>query len=897
METDSAPSGPPISAPPHSTSFTQTDQSPVTHKNHLKMESSSGSPPVGLSTTPTVTGSRSRPSKGIMISERLKKIRENRSTKKDTTKQTSASDLTASPSSPLSLPTSPTPPTLSASSSPGYSDFTPSVSTSSSSHDKPTSNVQGVAKPSSNSITIDEPTEMSSDTQQSLVEAPVETDTTSAIESMEQQDADKTKLLNTEEIQSTLNSDSAVEGAKPSQELQKDDAGPNLYEHTLSQIGKASSINDIPMEDNVDDDDDELPPVPPPPIPDLPPPPDDLPADSDSEEMLDTPSQGQAVVDEVVKVTSVTTKSSFRTIRKKEEWTRKSEQLDSVMLDPLPLLISTKASDSRLPDPLPEESESPYKTSQLSEEEMESLTNKDILNSSSESLPSLPETPPPDLPDAPPPDLPSSFPPDGIEFESDVQEERVVSETLLITSLGDVDEESMATSSLPTSNTGDPATESITELAAFESTSQPVPSPEPTPLPSVTEQPPTTYSDEVQFRKPKRATNETNSQDVIQRRRSAFDALVAVEPTAEEKKEPKLSAEQRRSLALEASRRSDADTSTLLEQWNAALPSVEQDAEKDDDISNLNTPKGLEGTEEIKESDEDEKSRKTVEVTVNTSSSATEEIKSKEVQQLLSTEGLSLARPRSTDDLQPNLKHTNDNESRWSLPPGSDVFQSVKVISEGVPPSSPDLKFTRVTSQRWKKSHLTEDGSPSLSASTGQLFNKGRDINQNGGEDNSKSAKIISWHTFHSSSESLPPFAGLKKSSRGQPQPLSISPLAATVSIASTSGKVEPSLQDDSTASAEIQGSPQQISYAQKLQVQSKATERKRRSLVLSEDDQIPFTVETFQEDNQATKVQLRRNVKNLQLASIEAERSLDSPRPASLVLDRDILKVLLVVL
>ena len=136
-----------------------------------------------------------------------------------------------------------------------------------------------------------------------------------------------------------------------------------------------------------------------------------------------------------------------------------------------------------------------------------------------------------------------------------------------------------------------------------------------------------------------------------------------------------------------------------------------------------------------------------------------------------------------------------------------------------------------------------------------------------------------------------------------------MSPLAASVSIASTSSKEESvsQLNKEERASTEAhqespqhiskstevnQESPQQISYAQKLRVESRASARKRRSLVLSEDDQTPTPVENASEDSLLVKVPLRKKVQNLQLASVMAERALDSPRPASLVLDRDILKV-----
>ena len=725
--------------------------------------------------------------------------------------------------------------------------------------------------------------------------------TTDATE-ISEQDKPQEHVLQTEVSQSSLNSETTAEGIKPSKGMQQEDTHPLSHESTPPQFKKESLVVDIPIRE---DDDDEVPTAPPPPIPDLPPPPDDLPLEMDSEEPVDPPAQsGPPVVDEPAKPAAVTTKSSFRTIKKKEEWTRKSAELDSLMMDPLPLLISTKPSSNRHPDPLPEVSESPLLTRNeyplQTEGEVELPTSNDILHDSAESLPSLPETPPPELPDGPPPDLPSSFSLDGLEFEGDAFEEKVISEALLIPPEENFVEESAATaSSLPTlEDTSAPATEIVPETPESKPESQPKSSPESTPPPEK-EHPPTTYSDKVQLRRPRRAANGTNPQDVNLQRRSAFDALVAVEPTSEEKREPKLSAELRRSLALEASRRSDADTSPFLERWNISVPSSKPDTKEEKDES---IPRDIEEPKEPVEAMESPESKK---VTADVNSPSTEG--TKQDKGLLSIKGLNPIRPKSIagiDDLQPTLKHASEDESRWSLPPDSEIFQSVNVIPDPAP------KLTDETKAKWKKSHLlTADSNPSLSASTGQLFSKGRDTIQDG--DGSKTGKSSSWRALHSSSESLPHFVGLRRKSPSgkQTQPLAVSPLTASISVASTSSKEDSTsqLNKEESASTQVnqespqqisestelhQESPQQISYAQKLRIESRASVRKRRSLVLSEDDQTPTPVESTQEDSLLEKVPLRKKVKNLQLASVMAERALDSPRPASLVLDRDILKV-----
>ena len=867
------------------------------------------------SNSPTVTGSPR--SKGIVMgsfSERLKRIRENRSTDKSqllkgspspktnspllrgspsprttspltgniaerlsSTKQTSGSDLLVSPLT--SFPTSPALSTQSTSSSLSYGGSTPPISTTT----LPTNNLEtfsAEALTSKNIGNVQMDTLTDPHTQPVAVVSSSSEITTDASESFEQDklQKDARDLLHTEVSESSLNSEATTEGTEPSNAMQQD-TDPLSYERSPPQLEKKSNV---PIEEN---DDDELPTAPPPPIPDLPPPPDDLPLEMDPEEPVESSTQSSpAVASEVAKPATVTTKSSFRTIKKKEEWTRKSAELDSLMMDPLPLLISTKTSNNRLPDSLPELNESPSQTRneypQQIDGETEKMTNDNVLHGSSESLPSLPETPPPELPDAPPPDLPSSFSLDGIEFESDALEEKVISETLLLPSEDGVKEESEATTlSLPTLNTSAPTTDIASELLESKPESQPISSPESTP-PLGNEQSPAIHSDKVQLRKPKRPANGTSLQDVNLQRRSAFDALVAVEPTAEDKKEPKLSADQRRSLALESSRRSDADTSPLLEHWKISIPSAQADAKKEKDEEDLDQ------TKEPVEAVERPGSEK---VTTDVNSPPTEG--TKPGKDLLSIRELNPVRPRSIagfDDLQPSLKHKSDDESRWSLPPGSEIFQSINVIPDLAP------KLTGETKAKWNKPHLlTADGNPSLSASTGQLFSKGRDTSQDG--NSNKAGKSSSWRTLHSSSESLPHFVGLpKKSPNRQTQPFAISPLAANVSVASNSSKEELVSQTTKEESAEVhQESLQEISYAQKLQVQSRASARKRRSLVMSEDDQTPTSVENTLEDSLLAKVPLRRKVQNLQLASVMAERdALDSPRPASLVLDRDILRV-----
>ena len=880
--------------------------------------------PSSLSTSPSVTGSPR--SKGIVMgsfSERLKRIRENRSSRKgspslktststtvasdkqNTARQTSLSDLMTTPSSlTTSLTTSPALSIRSTSSSVSYGgDSTSSVSAfrqrTSSGVEAYTEPLRGTSTTSNNS----DAHKRVSDTE--LVSTPrvassISLDA-SSLESEEEQKSQRytTRRLHaeTDVSQPSMNSENAESaGTDANGKETWNDVCPSLDDGTPPQIREKSPATDFPP---MDDDDDDMPTAPPPPIPDLPPPSDDLPVGSDhsdeSEDILED--NGQSTADEVPKEVKMTTKSSFRTIRRKEEWKRKSEELDSGMFDPLPLLVSNKTSKSHLPDSVPEEDESPKEmkknTTQLVDKEQE----KDILHGSSESLPSLPESPPPQLPDGPPPDLPSSFPPDKIEFESDALEEIIISETLLTPPLGDIERENeeTKTTSLPSLDTTAPVIEDVKEPSAPKSLPASVSSPESTP-PLGNGTPKEKHGDRVELRKPKRATNGASPLY----RRSAFDALVAVEPTTEEKKEPKLSAEQRRSLALEASRRSDADTSTFLEQWNHdTLPPDSHETKSDDENSDLSTSKELNINDEP---EKQERSNEVKEVIVDVISRGSKENTNGQKVKLLSTEALTVGRPRSItgiDNLKPNLRHIKEDESRWSLPPDSEVFQKIDrelASKNGSSSLGRDQKFTNISKDKWKNTDLLMTGeNPSLSASTGHLFSgRGKQQHQ---DKNDKAGVSTSWRSLHSSSESLPPFVGLKRSPQKQPRrPHSVSPLAAAaVSVASTGSKEEPISQTNMDERTDVSDSPQQISYAQKLRVQSKASERKRRSLILSEDDHVSTPTEYLEDDLEMKGVPLRnkRNLKNLQLASIQADSAgLDSPRPASLVLDRDILRV-----
>ncbi len=178
-------------------------------------------------------------------------------------------------------------------------------------------------------------------------------------------------------------------GSEITTSLHSGDPFPSFKDDTRENI-TVEAVN--PSDD---DDDDEFPSIPPPPVPALPPP--------DIMDLTPPPSD-PAPLDNATKIEK---KPSFKTalakrhssIVQKEVWKQKSDVLEGAMSAPLPLFIQSK----------------PKGTLQESN-----------FNDSSESLSSLPDSPPPTLPDSPPPLLPDSPPPllpdDSNEMADDVME-------------------------------------------------------------------------------------------------------------------------------------------------------------------------------------------------------------------------------------------------------------------------------------------------------------------------------------------------------------------------------------------------------------------------------------------------------------------------------------------
>ena len=287
------------------------------------------------------------------------------------------------------------------------------------------------------------------------------------------------------------------------------------------------------------------------------------------------------------------------------------------------------------------------------------------ITASSESLPGLPECPPPDLPSSPPPDL------------ADVVE--AISETSLIL------------------DTAVPPGE-----ASDDDTGKATVSP-----PMVTHRKKTfpTRREMVQVY-PEAQSNVW--------RRSAFDALVTIEPSAEEKQEPSLSLKESRKLALEAARKPNADVRPILQRWSAHMSNstelspthqeftpepVQEPSDDEKAVEGLPPPPPPPSTPPPSDSelqvDTDEEPR-------DVSSSPDPSLQ--EIKRIPSSSGIGIA----------------SKERRIPSSDPRDIFHTVKVISEGETIHSPDFKVTPVAKKRWRQSQPVFDDLQS-SASTGDI--------------------------------------------------------------------------------------------------------------------------------------------------------------------------------
>ena len=429
-----------------------------------------------------------------------------------------------------------------------------------------------------------------------------------------------------------------------------------------------------PPSGNDDDDDDELPPIPPPPIPDMPPP-----------DMMDlTPPMEHNK--------RVKKKPSFKTvlrerhssIAQKEVWKKKSDVLEGAMSGPLPLFIQSKANENG-----------------------EMAQQGSAFKDSSESLSSVPDSPPPTLPDSPPPLLPDSPPPmlpDGshedvfLEFSQTEKTGRSKEKDDLGPSpglstpshLSDVLEQDASSNlesvksrplslpdSPPPTHPKPPPHASLPDSAPPtlpESLPPTLPDSPPPTLPESLPPPPSTSVPELPISPLPNSSTSTDAERDLLSLSSSVNELIK---TSTPRNQSSNDAQSRESLILAAT-----PPSTSLSPDNPPSESHRKSPAR----SAQNTKLDGSSLDDFKSSSEP-----------------------------------SLEPSQQDDGVQLRAdKHFRPVEYRQSFPLAVNTHETVKVISHGSPPASPDLKFTRVSKKTWKhfKGHLDDLSS---SASTGNV--------------------------------------------------------------------------------------------------------------------------------------------------------------------------------
>ena len=407
---------------------------------------------------------------------------------------------------------------------------------------------------------------------------------------------------------------------------------------------------------------------------------------------------------------------------KKEGWKKKRQELDSLMSEPLPLLIHTSklneapteagATAAMKVDGIPENRNAAATIIETPDSFEAPMDDSSFKSSSSTSLPSLPDSPPPELPTSPPPDSMD------IAAESG---ELVVMEPEL----------DLGMPALPPVDSDDAEKEKVFGT------------PLPGPSSRASNQAATTTASDtttVKLRHPQPNHSE--------RRISAFDALVATEPDEEERREPKLSISDRRSLALKAARRPDADTQQLLQRWSVHMNESAGTQPPSDSKTEMSPDKA--DSFDGRESEPDAPTDALDSTNPSASLLSNGDSSQFEIPPKHDTSASSI-RNRSNSEI--GAAHRIKKRPavfRQSVPLSTDDLQKVKVISEGEVMHSPDVKYTRITKRRWrrqpKEQRIFDD--LSSSASTG-------DIIRSPIFPESEMQETTSLRSFGSSSESL----------------------------------------------------------------------------------------------------------------------------------------------
>ena len=456
-------------------------------------------------------------------------------------------------------------------------------------------------------------------------------------------------------------------------------------------------------------------------------------------------SRSSLVSDNILPPSADAYQSQSSSYSKREGWKKKRQELDSLMSEPLPLLIHTsKVSEAptearatlvmEADGTIPENRNTAATIFEAPDSFEAPMDDSSFKSSSSASLPSLPDSPPPELPTSPPPELPTSPPPNLMDTAAD-SGELVIMEPALdlgIPSLPPVDSDDMEKervfgsnqTSLPGPNSRPPGQEATT--GASDTTT-------------------------VKLRHPQPNQSE--------RRISAFDALVATEPDVEERREPKLSISDRRSLALKAARRPDADTQQLLQRWSVHM----NESAGTQPLSGSKTEMSPNKPDSMETRDGRGSELKTSTLTdaldstsppQNSGSLPSDNGPSQILQsEIPSKNGTSASSIRNRSYSEVGAAHRirkHPARFRQSVPLSPDDLQKVKVISEGEVMHSPDIKYTRVTKRRWRRQQQEQRVFDDLSssASTGNIIHSAT-------FPESEIQETTSLRSFGSSSESL----------------------------------------------------------------------------------------------------------------------------------------------
>lgn len=639
-------------------------------------------------------------------------------------------------------------------------------------------------------------------------------------------------------------------------------------------ISTDNGLEDSHNVESESDTEDELPPTPPPPIPDL------IPSD-ESEPELNQEELNQEKIDSNVQgPATVTSKVSFRTRQRKDEWNRRSEllQRDSSKFDSLPLLGESQnvsLDQATVSMEFAQNSENPvfpdiqflHNDSIAGHRQTISIvTESTTLNdSSTDSLPSLPDTPPPTLPDGLPPPLPEDPPPTVPE---------TLPPTAPETPPPGVSEASPSNRSEPSPIFG----HGVLEAPPFNSLEEPtsisnhliqdhsfsnVPSPEE----SISLQ---NVHNDLLVKTPTKTADQLGSEctteskqdshvgtsnfntigssvqhslfslsENSQEKHSAVDKMAGSidqlrKRKSEEMEEQNLFLEESKQLALRALGGPDADFQKVFERWTKQVPHSKV---KDDVRASDTSVISLSGDELTgKEDDSGTTSRMSITNLKHGSpqdAAFHQQLEANSTQLLQSfTDTLSSGdgdkrqQPSDTNDLKDLAKNDSSMQQVDGSNTGSTSVRQIRVISEGTPPPSPDVRFTRIQKESWKlvkphsKKSLEDD--LSASASTGNILT----TSTNKPNRSLSMPKTSSLHSLDSETESpkagfvLPWPKSKEISSKKSKKPSPISPLAAITTTSPQGGNNIPhsptSISLDSDDDSIQATSPHQISNSQK---------------------------------------------------------------------------------